>query len=618
MKKLELTYTEIQEILERVLISPANGRPPLNKDYGFMFKQLSKERILKLQQLAQRCKRYEDAYKKCTNKFHWCLDHTIEYETYREDFARFISHYMPDDMLNSLEEKRKALQESHKNILKDCVKKHPCRWVNTCDTIEVHGLKLTRGLFYVGDYFKIPQSYKKIRAFDIRHREYREYNSNYKLSKLYGPVIQVDLPISQNELKKVPFSSYLDMHPTHRYEYLKWLAGDKTISEIDYDTFLFYLFGLQLRMFIDETTTDKERIEIIKYSIELYIQCQNENVYFPELVYFIDGAISKYFVNKLKELVPKDIMPHLTLCREALILFPYNNKGSIMENICRNTICILNYNDSIQKHWLTDSFYTQFADMVESELLKMSYEKIWKHLQMVINNPECHDDYKQYCINSPKDYSMLLYDFIFNFKLFPNIYSVKFFNQCINNCFKRIVKRISEYNTLISELPLQVSSSISLFETKYQNIHTKIHRIITEGEDFATIEKETSATEYTIDEVVPVSKQRVLLNNERLAKVEKQTKQAQDLLSDIFEDNGDNTNSIAHENNVFRDVLNILLTKESWKRNEVENLCKERHLMLGSVLEQINDYSYGKIEDAIIEDDGDTIYVMTDYKEKLI
>ena len=40
--------------------------------------------------------------------------------------------------------------------------------------------------------------------------------------------------------------------------------------------------------------------------------------------------------------------------------------------------------------------------------------------------------------------------------------------------------------------------------------------------------------------------------------------------------------------------------------------------MLGSVLEQINDYSYGKIEDAIIEDDGDTIYVMTDYKEKLI
>ena len=40
--------------------------------------------------------------------------------------------------------------------------------------------------------------------------------------------------------------------------------------------------------------------------------------------------------------------------------------------------------------------------------------------------------------------------------------------------------------------------------------------------------------------------------------------------------------------------------------------------MIGFALEQINDYSYSKIEDAVIEDDGDTIYVMTEYKDKLI
>ena len=40
--------------------------------------------------------------------------------------------------------------------------------------------------------------------------------------------------------------------------------------------------------------------------------------------------------------------------------------------------------------------------------------------------------------------------------------------------------------------------------------------------------------------------------------------------------------------------------------------------MIGFVLEQINDYSYSKIEDAVIEDDGDTIYVMTEFKDKLI
>jgi hypothetical protein len=66
------------------------------------------------------------------------------------------------------------------------------------------------------------------------------------------------------------------------------------------------------------------------------------------------------------------------------------------------------------------------------------------------------------------------------------------------------------------------------------------------------------------------------------------------------------------------DILKILLTKESWKRDDVEIICQERHLMIGSVLEQINDYSYNRIEDAVIEDDGDTIYVMTEYKDKLI
>ena len=72
------------------------------------------------------------------------------------------------------------------------------------------------------------------------------------------------------------------------------------------------------------------------------------------------------------------------------------------------------------------------------------------------------------------------------------------------------------------------------------------------------------------------------------------------------------------KNNVLLDILKTLLTKESWTRKEVEILCQKHHLMIGSVLEQINDFSYDKVEDAVIEDDGDTIYVMTDYKDKLI
>lgn len=152
-----------------------------------------------------------------------------------------------------------------------------------------------------------------------------------------------------------------------------------------------------------------------------------------------------------------------------------------------------------------------------------------------------------------------------------------------------------------------------------KTIHTLIHRsLISSDEEFATIEKEASATEFTIGKNATANKQQVSLSNERLAKVEKQTKLAQDLLSDIFENDGDGTKLIVHENNVFLDILKILLTKESWKRNEVEALCQKHNLITSSIMEKINDYSYSKIEDTVIEDDGDTIYVMTDYKDRLI
>lgn len=614
----ELTYTDIQGIFERLFFSPIIGVQPIGKEYKVMFSKLSEERVLGLHNLAQSCKRLENSYYKSANQFHWWLEHATQYYNYRGSFIQIISYYYPKK--DSSETTGKSFQERHSKALKECNTKKPFRWICASEVIEIHGLELTKGLFYVGDYFKIPQSYKKIKAFNPRHREYWEYNRNYKLSKLYGTVIHEDLPVSKEPLKIVPFSGYLDMHPTHRYEYLEWLTGHKRISEISSETFLFYLLGLQLRMFIDDTATEKDRLEIINCSVDLYNQCQEDNVYCLELVTFIDASVSKYFVNRLEELVPKDLLPHLALCREALILSPFNSNknGSIMENICRNIMCILNYNDSIPKQLLTDSFYAQFADMVESELLKMSYKNNWKELQKVITKPKSFNHYELYCINSPQDYSLLLYDYIFSFQLFPNIYSLGFFNQCINNCFKRIVNRISEYNILASELPSQATSSLSLFDADFQNIHTKVHRIITEGEEFATIEKETGTTEYTIDKAATTNKLQVSLNDERLTKVEKQTKQAQELLSDIFEENDEGTDSTSQKNNVLLDILKILLTKESWKRDDVEIICQERHLMIGSVLEQINDYSYNRIEDAVIEDDGDTIYVMTEYKDKLI
>lgn len=64
-------------------------------------------------------------------------------------------------------------------------------------------------------------------------------------------------------------------------------------------------------------------------------------------------------------------------------------------------------------------------------------------------------------------------------------------------------------------------------------------------------------------------------------------------------------------------ILNILLSKLEWTKNEVKIICQEHNVMMGSVLEQINDYAYDKFDDVIIEEDEDKIYVNVEYKNKL-
>ena len=69
--------------------------------------------------------------------------------------------------------------------------------------------------------------------------------------------------------------------------------------------------------------------------------------------------------------------------------------------------------------------------------------------------------------------------------------------------------------------------------------------------------------------------------------------------------------------NPLTDILVELLTKEQWTRNELRELVGP-DVMLGNLLEQINDYAYSKINDIVVEEDGENIYVTTDYKEQLI
>ena len=65
------------------------------------------------------------------------------------------------------------------------------------------------------------------------------------------------------------------------------------------------------------------------------------------------------------------------------------------------------------------------------------------------------------------------------------------------------------------------------------------------------------------------------------------------------------------------DTLHKLLEKDIWQRDEVVDMLGAG-VMIGNLLEQINDYAYSIVDDIVVEEDGDTIYVTTEYKEQLI
>ena len=166
---------------------------------------------------------------------------------------------------------------------------------------------------------------------------------------------------------------------------------------------------------------------------------------------------------------------------------------------------------------------------------------------------------------------------------------------------------------------------LPLLGVEVDNIHSQIHRILTDGEGFATIEKKSDAVEFAID--TEIGKEgnhidtNIILNSEKLHIFEQQTKNAQELLSEIFVDDDIPVSQNTIDNPAaekWKDVLTLLLSKDKWEREEIENKCQEMGLMLGAVLEQINDFAYEKVDDVVVEDDGEYLYVTLDYKEKLI
>ena len=161
--------------------------------------------------------------------------------------------------------------------------------------------------------------------------------------------------------------------------------------------------------------------------------------------------------------------------------------------------------------------------------------------------------------------------------------------------------------------------------------HKKVKPENAVRERLATVEKSKRTGGYTIREpekkkapvvekVAPLKKEvkPVVLDEMKLQELRRQTEIAQELLAEIFivEEEVYTPDRFTIDTPVI-EALKKLLEKDTWMKEEVQELFGE-NVMIGNMLEQINDYAYSKVEDIVVEEDGDTIYVIAEYKEQLI
>ena len=709
--------------------------------------------------------------------------------------------------------------EDAKKALKSFDKSHGqlCQWIKSNEIIEVQGIKLTRGNFYVGECFRLPDRV-------IKDNIYFGYKGSY----IFGPVLNPNLPISDSNDKNI-FCSYNDMSPAWRLKYLMWLADDIQVADVPTEILLFYLYGCELRMFIDPQTNNSERESLLYDLIKLHksinvSSVHNDTQVHQKLCDLIGNAIVKYFRNAHEKFETKGILGNCRAFQDYIVAQKFACKRTfssddafdiateiydVAQIVPSEYISVarkyfiddfmkwqkdldINYKMTMAQQFSVDYFYSGFfrseqvnlhykIESLPSDLWKVHnaiwncyywnitskfkrYNEIKKRydgketiaaiqvlpddidirefpkIQTLIINIENKMQSENYSV-TPIDWLLTQWEykrkddksihkeyadsiinglFRLGYGIVPNydidrkrfnfgdicvIYrnkehypikstpaydradlfiklasyivhadnatdsdlvfvtdQLKLYNntpgnhihltavirwrflskkQPLDKSTKNAIANLtSEHRTTIGNALIRLAcingdihpkridclkKVLPLLGIEVDNIHSQIHRLLTDKEGFAVVEKKSDAVEFTINRQSAYSQKTiessVIINPKKLNIFEQQTKAAQKLLSEIFVEEEPalpQNMELDATATTWMKILKSLLAKETWKRVEVEKICKEHGLMMGAVLEQINDFAYEKVDDAVIEDDDENIYVTLDYKEQLI
>ena len=658
--------------------------------------------------------------------------------------------------------------------------KSNCEWITANDNIQVQGLTLYRGNFYLGKYFNVVQSLPNGIKYTPKDRT------------IQWATIDPELPIQQGVYKNKYFSSYHDLSQQGRFIYLSWLSNKISTNGIPDDILYLHLRGIQVRLFLDQTTTQIDREDIVNYLIslrmELELPLQTNILHY--LNFLLDSVLTRFFIGNACKFNLSDIM--LGSYANALVLsnesIDADKAFEIFKDALPNALptqfdkyFIPYYRKKYRKVTLKERDYTykneieipivmfgtyglkkpkNFAKVCLYETRKIdSSPTIWSRFHRYLKEFEKYkkvakdsitplsplayfalprfiqNNENQVLENFKKEFALIAtkQETVVNFETLAKLFGIKLCDEnlsrhhietimiglnrlgygivtslqvcnklvstkdlnviykfekgqliCVDNKFyllenlcklialviqgtnpnekdfslirsllsemndnshnlaylnayivwllqrnnsftqgiKTTISNLSESNkSILLQILLKITTSSSpvntkridslskilpYLDSKNRSIHSLIHQTLTENSDFTTILNGNKQNE-TLN-----------LDYNKLNELKLQTEISQSLLSDIFTDKEENNIELITNINTVEEMLKLLLTKEVWKKDELDFICKNKGLILGAVLEEINDYSYSKIDDAVIEDNGDEILVALNYKEELL
>ena len=115
------------------------------------------------------------------------------------------------------------------------------------------------------------------------------------------------------------------------------------------------------------------------------------------------------------------------------------------------------------------------------------------------------------------------------------------------------------------------------------------------------------------------------LDENKLNTIKNDTREIHHLLSEIFIDEKENlitdkdTNIDSQQENTnnINDFIKIIIEKNTWTKQELLNIIKDKTIMISSVIDEINEWSNEQYGDFLLEEEN-SIYILNEDVKNLI